>query len=613
MNSDEKVKPAGPFARWLGTLKEFASTFAPSQLLHKQADITQFYGELGVALGKQFGDAWLQLVKHPERAMQTHIDWFDHQLDLARNLTFETLGIADIGNGAVTARGDIGTSPLRASRDSRFSSDDWHENPLFNWIRQSYLVNGEFLQKLIGDVDEHDPVKKKQLDYFTRQFISALSPSNYVLTNPELLRESAAQHGQNLVEGARKLLQHFDPEWDGINLHMADPRGFKLGETLAATPGAVVFQNDLMQLIQYDAATESVLKRPLLLLPPWVNKFYVMDLSPENSMVKWLVEQGHTVFVVSWVNPDESYRDVRFDDYLLRGPVQALDVICDICDTDEINAIGYCLGGTLLGIASAYLKSKGDHRIRSMTCFNALFDYSQPGDLGAFMTEPVVSALEKFVRHKGYHDGRIMAFSFNTLAENALFWPFFINTYIRNQSPPAFDLLYWSMDNTNLPAEMYIFFLREIYQHNKLATPGAIVLADTPIDISSIDTPCYFVAAFKDHITPWQSTFRNTQIVQGPARFVLSGSGHIAGIINPPSANKYGYQTNHQAVAKSSAPRKWLQDSQKHPGSWWPDWQQWAESLDNEKVAARPVGNQRYTAIEPAPGSYVGKRLLADS
>jgi len=607
MNSDQKIPPTRRLPGWFSALKEFASTLSPAQLIHKQADITQFYGELGVALGKQFGDAWLQMVKHPERALQTQIDWFDHQLDLMRNLTFETLGV-------MAPEADKTSQEQKKTRkDSRFAGDEWRENPLFNWIRQSYLINGEFLQTLIHDIDEQDPIKKKQLEYFTRQFISALSPSNYVLTNPELFRQSVAQHGHNLVEGARKLLQHFDPEWDGINLHMADPRGFKPGETLATTPGAVVFQNDLMQLIQYAPATDTVWKRPLLLVPPWVNKFYVMDLSPENSMVKWFVDQGHSVFVISWINPDASYRDVRFDDYLLKGPLQALDVVCDICNTDEINAIGYCLGGTLLGITMSYLKSHADSRIRSFTCFNALFDYSEPGDLAAFMTEPVLDALEKFVRQQGFHDGRIMAFSFNTLTENALFWPLFINTYIRNQNPPAFDLLYWNMDNTNLPAEMYIFFLREIYQYNKLATPGAIVLADTPIDITSIDMPCYFVAAAKDHITPWQSTFRNTQIVGGPARFVLSGSGHIAGIINPPSANKYGYQTCDQNVAKPAAPQQWLEGAQKHEGSWWPDWQRWAETLDKEKMAARAVGNKHYAAIEPAPGSYVMKRLLPEA
>lgn len=592
MNSDQKMPPAAETNR-LGALKEFASSLSPAQLLQKQADITRLYAGIGIALGKKFGDAWLQLAKHPEQTLQTQIDWLDHQLDLVRNLTFETLGVI--------------TPTEKAIRDNRFADDEWRQNPLFNWIRQSYLINGEFLQKLISEVDEQDPTSKKQLEYFTRQFISAMSPSNYVLTNPELLRTSGAQHGKNLVEGTRKLLQHFDPQWDGINLRVADSRGFKLGETLATTPGAVVFQNDLMQLIQYAPATDTVLKRPLLLVPPWVNKFYVMDLSPENSMIKWFVEQGHTVFVISWINPDESYRDVRFDDYLLRGPIQALDVICDICNTDQVNAIGYCLGGTLLGIACAYLKRKGDRRIRSMTCFNALFDYAEPGDLGAFLTEPVLDALEKFVRHQGFHDGRIMAFSFNTLAENALFWPLFINSYIRNEAPPAFDLLYWNMDNTNLPAEMYIFFLREIYQNNKLATPGAVVLANTPIDISTIDVPCYFVAATKDHITPWQSTFRNTQIVKGPARFVLSGSGHIAGIINPPSANKYGYQVFDGYAASAQA---WQQQASHHPGSWWPDWHRWAEGLDTERVPARAIGNTRFPAIETAPGSYVMQRLL---
>jgi polyhydroxyalkanoate synthase len=599
MNSNENPSSPTAPAGWFGALKKLATPLASAQFLGSQADVVRFYGEVGAALARQFGDAWMQLAQHPERVLQHQIDWLDHQLDLARNMAFAPLGIASA---------DCAGTP---ARDKRFADEEWRKNPLFSWIRQSYVINAEFLQQLIASVDEPDPVKRRQLEYFTRQFISAMSPSNFVLTNPELLRDTVAQQGRNLVGGARKLLQHFDADWDGINLHMADPTNFRLGETLAATPGAAVFQNELMQLIQYAPATPDVCKRPLLLLPPWVNKYYIMDLSPENSLVRWLVSQGHTVFIISWINPDERHRDVRFDDYLRLGPLTALDVICDICETDEVNAIGYCLGGTLLGITAAYLKARGDRRLRSMTCFNSLFDYSQPGDLSAYLTDPVLAALERFVRSKGYHDGRLMAFSFNTLAENSLFWPTFIDSYVRNRQPPAFDLLYWNMDNTNLPAEMYIFYLREVYQHNRLATPGALRMCDVPIDMTSIDIPCYFVAAATDHITPWQSTFRNTQIVQGPARFVLSGSGHIAGIINPPAANKYGYHYSDHDVPHADA-QQWRERAQYHDGSWWPDWQRWITALDDSKVAARAVGNARHPALEPAPGSYVRKRLLQE-
>lgn len=597
MNSEQKVPPPRPGSHWLAGVRELIHAFSPGQMLHKQADVARFYGEIGIALGRQFGNAWIDLLKHPERAMQNQIDWIDHQLDLARNLACETLGIVS---------DDAAAESASARQDPRFADPDWKENPLFNWIHHSYLINAEFLQSLVNRIDEDDPVKKRQLEYFMRQFVSALSPSNYVLTNPQVLRESLAQHGHNLIAGARKLLRHFDPDWDGINLHMSDATRFRVGDNLATCKGSVVHQNRLMQLIQYDAVTPAVWKRPLLLVPPCVNKYYVMDLSPENSMIRWYLEQGHTVFAISWVNPDRSYADTRFDDYLLRGPIEALEVITDICACDDINAAGYCLGGTMLAVACALLKSRGDNRIRSMTCFNSLFDYSQPGDLAAYMTDPVLDALETFVRQKGFHDGRIMAFSFNTLAENSLFWPAFVNTYLRNQDPPAFDLLYWNMDNTNLPAEMYVFFLREIYQRNKLATPGGISIDGTPIDLSTIDMPCYFVASINDHITPWQSTLRNTQIVRGPSRFVLSGSGHIVGIINPPSANKYGYQVFDGSAASAEA---WLQQASRHPGSWWPDWQRWVESLDAERVPARAVGNPRFPTIEAAPGSYVMQRL----
>lgn len=597
MNSLQPISPF--FANDMAPLSPVRKTMqALQKTLTTQTELWRFYGDIAVALSGSTTKALLQTLKSPERMVSFQLEWLDGQLDLLR----------DAGFAALQRHRAPDQGPKKnATVDQRFAHSSWHDIDFFRWLHQSYLISSNTLSSATHAIDLQDTREQKQVEYLARQIVSAFSPANFVLTNPQLLAETFTSGGNNLVRGTQKFMRHFDVDWDGIDLQMSDTRGFRLGETLAATPGGVVFQNELFQLLQYEATTTSVLKRPLLVVPPPVNKYYIMDLSPENSMLKWFVDQGHTVFVISWINPDETYRHTRFENYLLRGIEQALSVACDICATDKVNAVGYCMGGTMLGMLVSRLLQCGDQRIASATFFNALFDYGNPGELAAFLTEPLLRALERHVRHQGVHDGRIMALSFNTLAENALFWPFFVDNYMRGNEPPQFDLLYWNTDNTNIPAEMYLFFLREIYQHNKLTQPGAITIDGTPIDMRAISIPTYFVAAEKDHITPWRATYLNTQIVSAPSRFVLSGSGHIAGIINPPNANKYGYKTFDATPTDAD---DWLENASSHAGSWWPDWQRWCEALDAQTVTARCVGNAHYPYVEPAPGSFVKKRLV---
>jgi polyhydroxyalkanoate synthase len=388
---------------------------------------------------------------------------------------------------------------------------------------------------------------------------------------------------------------------------MTDYNAFQLGKNIAVTPGKVIYQNDLMQLLQYTPTTTEVYKRPLFVLMPWINKYYILDLRPKNSFIKWAVDQGHTVFVTSWVNPDERLSKKTFDDYLLEGPVAALDVIEQATGEKDVNAIGYCLGGTLLAIAVAYLTAKGDNRIKSATYFTTMTDFAEPGDLGVFVDEAQISGLEAVMNEKGYLDGRQMAGTFNMLRANDLIWSFVINNYLLGKDPFPFDLLYWNSDSTRMPAVMHSFYLRKFYYENQLVKPNGITLAGVPIDLRKIVTPYYMVSAKEDHIAPWKSTYAATQIYSGPGEFCLAASGHIAGIVNPPSANKYCYWTNTKAPKN---PEEWLQTSTKHAGSWWTAWGKWVSQFGNNKVPAREVGGGKLSPIEDAPGSYVALRLI---
>ncbi len=486
--------------------------------------------------------------------------------------------------------------------DRRFRDPDWSDHPLFDFYKQIYLVTSRWAEDLVDRTDEIDAHTKHKAQFYVRQIAAAMAPSNFVMTNPELLRETLETNGDNLVRGMRMLAEDIERGNGELRLRQSDPEGFGVGVNLAVTPGKVVFQNDLMQLIQYAPATETVLKRPLLIVPPWINKFYILDLTPEKSFVRWAVDQGHTVFVVSWVNPDERLSEKTFADYVTEGPMAALDVIRGITRQKSVNAMGYCVGGTLLGVTLGYMAALGDDRIASATFLATQVDFEFAGDLKVFVDEEQLEALEDAMSEKGYLEGSRMATAFNMLRANDLIWPYVINNYLKGRKPIPFDLLYWNSDTTRMPAENHSFYLRQCYHLNNLSK-GKMEISGTPIDLSKVTIPIYNLATREDHIAPAKSVFIGSQSFGGPVDYVLSGSGHIAGVVNPPSKTKYQYWTNGPA---EGALEDWIAKAEETPGSWWPHWQAWIEDKDAARVKARtPGATKKYAAIEDAPGTYV--------
>jgi polyhydroxyalkanoate synthase len=487
-----------------------------------------------------------------------------------------------------------------------FKDESWDNHPLFNFYKQIYLLSAEHIQEFVNDVEGFDAKTKRQIDFYTRQFIDAMSPRNFLLTNPRLIKKTIASRGRNLLKGLDNMLSDIEQGEQYLNIKMTDLDAFKVGENLAITPGKVIFQNDLMQLIQYEAQTGKVYQTPVLMIPAWINKYYIFDLTRENSLVNWLVEQGYTVFMISWVNPGKQHYATEFEDYLLSGSLAALDAIEQATGEKKINVIGYCLGGTLLACTLAYMAAKKDKRIKSATYLATLLDFSDPGDLGVFIDEKQIRLLENDMRTKGYLDGGAMSFTFNLLRANDLIWSYFIKNYLEGEEPFPFDLFYWNADAMNIPAKMHSFYLRGMYLQNLLIQPGAITLDGVPIDLGRIDIPVYFLSTARDHIAPWETTYAGTYLHSGPATFVLGGSGHVAGIINPPAKNKYGYYTNEEQPRQ---PTKWLETAQHHAGSWWPHWEKWLRRHSGKKVAPRTPGNGKLPVIEDAPGSYVKVQL----
>jgi polyhydroxyalkanoate synthase len=433
-----------------------------------------------------------------------------------------------------------------------------------------------------------------------------MSPSNFVLTNPEVLRRTAETGGENLLKGLANLLGDLERGKGQLRIKMTDMEAFELGRNIAVSPGKVVYQNDLMQLIQYQPTTETVLKRPLLIGPPWINKFYILDLRAKNSLVRWAVAQGHTVFVISWVNPDAELAEKGFDDYMTEGYLAALDAIEQATGEREVNVIGYCLGGTLLSATLAYMAARKDRRIASATFFVTMMDFEEAGELGVFIDEEQLKSLEDKMNRRGYLEGSEMATTFNMLRANDLIWSFVVNNYLLGNDPFPFDLLYWNADSTRMPARMHSFYLRKMYQENLLKDRGGISLLGVPIDLSAIKVPAYFLSTREDHIAPWKSTYRGTRLLGGKCRFVLAASGHIAGVVNPPEGGKYSHWINPDLPPD---PEAWLAGATEIAGSWWPDWQRWVSALAPEKVPARVPGDGKLAVVEDAPGSYVKLRL----
>jgi polyhydroxyalkanoate synthase len=499
-----------------------------------------------------------------------------------------------------------------AKTDKRFRHEDWEEHFLFDYIKQSYLIAARWLHRAVASVEGLDEHTQKKVDFFTRQYIDALAPSNFALTNPEVFRETIATGGQNLVKGLNNLLDDIERGNGQLRISMTDSKAFELGVNIATTPGYVVFQNDLMQLIQYEPATKQVWKRPLLIIPPWINKYYILDLREKNSLVKWCVQQGLTVFVISWANPDERHAGKDFVDYMREGPLAALDAMEKATGEKTANILGYCLGGTLLASTLGYLTAHRDRRVASASFMTSLIDFSGAGELEVFIDEDQVALLERKMSERGYLEGAHMANTFNMLRSNDLIWSFVINNYLMGRDPFPFDLLHWNQDSTRMPAKMHSFYLRNMYMKNKLREPGGITLAGTPIDLTKVKVPAYFVSSIEDHIAPWKATYAGAQVLGGKTRFVLSGSGHIAGMVNPPAANKYGYWTNDKLPAEAT---EWFAGAKQHEGSWWQDWWTWLKPHAGTEVAARELsritGKARRKLLEAAPGSYA--RLRSDA
>ncbi len=554
-----------------------------------RGNLVPFNDELGIA--KAFFEALGKVMSDPFKLAQVQIGlWQDYmalwQQSMLRMMGQEAKPVAEASRG-----------------DRRFKHEDWENNFLFDYIKQSYLIAAKHLHQTLGGVEGLDDKTAKKVDFYTRQYIDALAPSNFVMTNPEVLRETVASGGQNLVKGLSNLLEDLARgNGSQLRVKMTDPTAFRLGENIGATRGKVVFQNELLQLIQYQPLTEQVYARPLLIIPPWINKFYILDLRESNSFIRWAVQQGHTVFVVSWVNPDERLAHKSFDDYLTDGALAALEAIGRATGEKDVNVIGYCLGGTLLASTLGYLAAKGDQRIHSATFFVTMIDFERPGELEVFIDEKQVAALEEKMEKRGYLEGSEMATTFNMLRANDLIWSFVVNNYLLGRDPFPFDLLYWNSDSTRMPASMHSFYLRNMYLKNRLREPGGITLAGVPIDLGRVTVPAYFISTIEDHIAPWQSTYAGARLLKGPVRFVLGGSGHIAGIINPPAANKYCYWTGEKLTGSAD---DWFKRAERQPGSWWTDWAAWAGARGGDKVPARVPGKGKLKAIEDAPGSYV--------
>ncbi|WP_161535033.1 alpha/beta hydrolase [Bradyrhizobium sp. LCT2] len=490
-------------------------------------------------------------------------------------------------------------------RDKRFADPEWKSNQFFDFVMQLYLLTTKWAQDLVRDAEGLDPQTRRKAEFYVQQVTNALSPSNFVLTNPEVLRETVASSGENLARGLKMLAEDIAAGKGMLKIRQSNPDNLVVGVNMATTPGKVIYQNEMMQLIQYSPTTENVLRTPLLIVPPWINKFYILDLKPEKSYIKWCVDQGITVFVISWVNPDKRLGNKSWEDYMKEGPLTAMDVIEKVTGEMKVHTAGYCVGGTMLATTLAWLAEKRRQRVSSATFFAAQVDFTHAGDLLVFVDEEQIASLEHDMKTAGVLEGSKMAMAFNMLRSNDLIWSYVVSNYLKGQQPSAFDLLHWNSDATRMTASNHSYYLRNCYLENRLST-GTMVLDNTLLDLSKVKVPVYNLATREDHIAPAESVLYGSQFFGGPVKYVLSGSGHIAGVVNPPASNKYQYWTND--TIKDVNVAEWMKGAVEHKGSWWPDWRQWLGELDPEEVPARAVGSEALPPIEDAPGSYVRVR-----
>ncbi len=489
--------------------------------------------------------------------------------------------------------------------DKRFRDQDWSTLQFFDFLKQAYLITTRWAERLVDETDDLDEHTRQKAAFYVKQLSAALSPSNFILTNPELLRETAASSGQNLAKGMKMLAEDVARGKGELRLRQTDPNRFALGQNMALTPGKVIAENDVCQIIQYAARTADVAREPILIVPPWINKFYILDLNPEKSLIGWLVDQGHTVFVISWVNPDERHARKDFTHYMREGVLFAIDVALKAAKAEKTDVVGYCVGGTLLGMTLAYMERCGDHRVNTATFLTAQLDFTHAGDLKVFVDKEQLAALERKMSARGYLEGTSMASAFNMLRANDLIWPYVINNYIRGKDPFPFDLLYWNSDSTRMPAANHAYYLRNFYLENNFAK-GNLVVDGVAISPRNITVPVFNVATKEDHIAPALSVYEGNRMLGSEAKFVLTGSGHIAGIVNPPDKKKYQVWTDGDDTGPLE---RWMETAKETPGSWWPLWHEWlGEHRTGERVPGREPGGDAFTPIEDAPGRYVRQR-----
>lgn len=563
----------------------------PQALFEKYASeghklFKDFSAAESLEMASQFNNAWNTIItramEKPEDWFQTVTGFYQDQFKLWTNM---------FNPSAETV---IEPSP----GDRRFAGDEWKESPVHNYLKQSYLLSSRWLNDMVSD-STLDKATKAKCDFYTRQFIDAISPSNFAMTNPEVLKETMDSSGQNLIKGLENLLQDMEKG----RISMTDETSFELGKNLATTPGSVVFQNDLIQLIHFKPMTENVNERPLLIVPPCINKYYILDLSEHNSYVRYCLEQGNNVFIISWRNPDEALGDKSWDDYLNEGTIPAVEVVQKISGSKKINAVAWCIGGTMLATTMAVLAARRKKPFATATFFTTLLDFSDPGELGVFIDESQVNQHEYKLSEGGVMPGKQLAQTFAMLRANDLIWNYVVNNYLKGKTPPPFDILYWNSDSTNMTSAMFTWYLRNMYLENKLAKPGGVELCGVPVDLGKIDCPVYYLSTIDDHIAPWKTTFESTELLKGDMQFVLAASGHVAGVINPASKNKRNYWIDGE-LGKGAD--HWLETARTEAGSWWSNWDQWLKAQGGKEVPApTQTGSDEYPALEPAPGSFV--------
>ncbi|USD64015.1 class I poly(R)-hydroxyalkanoic acid synthase [Vibrio sp. SCSIO 43136] len=583
--SDYLVKLQESNMQWLNSLEE--NKVAMASPLHKALQ------ELNVEDTKQMFE---HAANQPMSMLNMQVQWWEQQMQIWQNVAL---------NGSAE-------NVIDAEKgDKRFADESWQSEAMYSFIKQSYLLFSKTYLDTINSIEGLDEKSKERLAFFSRQTINALSPSNYIATNPELLKLTMEQNGENLVAGLEQFKEDVESSADIVKIRMTNSENFQLGQNVATTEGDVVFKNELFELIQYKPLTEQVHATPLLIVPPFINKYYILDLSPKNSMVRWLLEQGHPVFLISWRNPGKEQAAVEFGDYVTEGVVKAVSAIEEITGQEQINAAGYCIGGTVLASTVAYYAAKRmKKRIKSATLFTTLLDFSQPGEVGVYINDSLIDAMEAQTKALGYLDGRSMSVTFSLLRENSLYWNYYIDNYLKGKSPVDFDLLYWNSDSTNVSASCINFMLRELYLNNKLVQDKGVKIGGVWIDLNKINVPTYFISTKEDHIALWQGTYRGAQAVGGKKTFVLGGSGHIAGIVNHPSKNKYGFWVNDKLDGSADS---WLESAKHNEGSWWGHWDNWLQQfIPDEQVPAYSAGSEQHPVLDTAPGSYVKQTLPVD-